>query len=134
MFFADEWDERNGEAIRQQVRSGSGLPGQVSGKRPTAIAQQINQEKGTKISGKFVATIKSKLKQASGSAAAASTPKPATSTRAQKKPAAAGVKPTPTKTALTPASAAALSPHISNLKAAAQRVGKDEAKRIIDLF
>jgi hypothetical protein len=27
-----------------------------------------------------------------------------------------------------------LSQHIANLKAAAQRLGKDEAKRIIDLF
>jgi hypothetical protein len=41
-------------------------------KGPTAIAQQINEEKGFNVTGKFVATIKTKLKQASGSAAPAS--------------------------------------------------------------
>ena len=38
------------------------------------------------------------------------------------------------KRASSPTSAAAPSQHIANLKAAAQRLGKDEAKRIIDLF
>jgi hypothetical protein len=103
-------------------------------KGPTAIAQQINQEKGVKLSGKFVATIKTKLKQASGSAAVAPKPTPAASTPAKKKPAPASVKSTATKTASAPASAAGLSQHIANLKAAVQRLGKDEAKRIIDLF
>ena len=108
-------------------------------KGPTAIAQQINQEKGVKLTGKFVATIKTKLKQAPGSAAVASaapasTQKPSASTPAKKKPAASGLKSTPIKTDRAPASAAALSQHIANLKAAALRLGKDEAKRIIDLF
>ena len=103
-------------------------------KGPTAIAQQINEEKGVKVTGKFVATIKTKLKQASGSAAVAPKPTPAASTRAKKKPAPASVKPTATKAASASANAAALSQHIANLKAAAQRLGKDEAKRIIDLF
>jgi hypothetical protein len=103
-------------------------------KGPTAIAQQINEEKGVKVTGKFVATIKTKLKQASGSAAVAPKPTPAASTRAKKKPAPASVKPTATRMASAPASAAGLSQHIANLKAAAQRLGKDEAKRIIDLF
>ena len=103
-------------------------------KGPTAIAQQINEEKGIKVTGKFVATIKTKLKQASGSAVAASTPTPSVSTPAKKKAAPASVKPTPTKPASAPASAAGLSQHIANLKAAAHRLGKDEAKRIIDLF
>jgi len=103
-------------------------------KGPTAIAQQINEEKGIKVTGKFVATIKTKLKQASGSAAVAPKTAPAASTPAKKKPAPASVKPTATKTASAPASAAGLSQHIANLKAAAQRLGKDEAKRIIDLF
>ena len=31
-------------------------------KGPTAIAQQINDEQGVKVTGKFVATIKTKLK------------------------------------------------------------------------
>ncbi len=103
-------------------------------KGPTAMAQQINQDKGVKLSGKFVATVKTKVKQASGSAAAASTPKPAAFTTAKKKPAPSSVKSTAIKPASTPASAAALSQHIANLKAATQRLGKDEAKRIIDLF
>jgi hypothetical protein len=103
-------------------------------KGPTAIAQQIAEEKGVKISGKHVGTIKAKLKQASGSTAAAPTQAPAASTPAKKKPAPASVKSTATKTASTPAGAAGLSQHIAHLKAAAQRLGKDEAKRIIDLF
>jgi hypothetical protein len=103
-------------------------------KGPSVIAKQIGEEQRVKITGKFVTTIKSKLKQTSGSAAVASTPTPAASTPAKKKPAPAKVKSAPTKTASTPASAAVLSQHIANLKAAAQRLGKDEAKRIIDLF
>jgi hypothetical protein len=107
-------------------------------KGPTAIAQQIAEEKGVKISGKHVATIKTKLKQASGTAAATPTPAPSAVTSAKKKPAKkpvpARVKSTTTKPAAAPASAATLSQHIGNLKAAAQRLGKDEAKRIIDLF
>jgi hypothetical protein len=104
------------------------------GKGPTAIAQQINEEKGIKVTGKFVATIKTKLKQAPVWAAAASAPTRSAATPAKKKAAPASVKPTATKTASAPASAAGLSQHIANLKAAAQRLGKDEAKRIIDLF
>ena len=103
-------------------------------KGPAAIAQQINQEKGVKLSGNFVATVKTKLKQASGSTGVASKPTPSASTPAKKKPAPAKVKSTTSKPASTPASAAILSHHIANLKAAAQRLGKDEAKRIIDLF
>jgi hypothetical protein len=103
-------------------------------KGPTAIAQQINEEKGVKLSGKLVTSVKTKLKQASGSAAVASKPKPSASTPAKKKPAPASVKPSTTKPASAPASAAVLSQHIANLKAAVQRLGKDEAKRIIDLF
>ncbi len=108
-------------------------------KGPTAIAQQINQEKGVKVSGKFVATIKTKLKQASGSvatasAAARSTSTPSTTSPTKKKPAPASVRPAATKPASAPASAVALSQHIANLKAATQRLGKDEAKRIIDLL
>ena len=103
-------------------------------KGPTAIAQQINEEKGVKLSGNFVASVKTKLKQASSSAATNSTPKPSAVKPAKKKPAPASVKSTATKAASTPASAAVLSQYIANLKAAAQRLGKDEAKRIIDLF
>ena len=103
-------------------------------KGPTAIAQQINDEQGVKVTGKFVVTIKTKLNQASGSAAVAPKPTPSASTPAKKKAAPAIVKSTATKPASTPASAAALSQHIANLKAAALRLGKDEAKRIIDLF
>jgi hypothetical protein len=98
-------------------------------KGPAAIAQQISQEKRVKLSGKFVTSVKTKLKQAS-----ASTPTPAAVTRTKKKPAPASVKAAPAKPASAPARAAALSQHIANLKAAAQRLGKDEAKRIIDLF
>src|SRR5262245_40344435 len=103
-------------------------------KGPAAIAQQINEEKGVKLSGKLVTSVKTKLKQASGSAAAASTPTPAAGTPTKKKPTPASVKSTATKTASAPASAAVLSQHIANWKAAVQRLGKDEAKRIIDLF
>jgi hypothetical protein len=103
-------------------------------KGPTAIAQQITEEKGLKITSNFVAAAKSKLKQASGSAATNSTPKPSAVKPAKKKPAPASVKSTATKTASAPASAAGLSQLIANLKAAVQRLGKDEAKRIIDLF
>jgi hypothetical protein len=103
-------------------------------KGPAAIAQQINEEKGVKLSGNFVASVKTKLKQASGSAAVAPKPTPTASTPAKKKPAPAKGKSTATKAASTPASAAVLSQYIANLKAAAQRLGKDEAKRIIDLF
>jgi hypothetical protein len=108
-------------------------------KGPTAIAQQINEEKGVKVTGKFVATIKTKLKQAPGSAATPSTavpstPTPSPSTPAKKKPAPARVKSAPIKPTSAAGSAAGLSQHIANLKAAAQRLGKDEAKRIIDLF
>jgi hypothetical protein len=106
-------------------------------KGPAALAQQINEEKGVKLSGNFVASVKTKLKHTSGSTAVASaatnsTPKPSAATK--KKPAPATVKSTAAKPASAPASAAALSQHIANLKAAVQRLGKDEAKRIIDLF
>jgi hypothetical protein len=103
-------------------------------KGPAAIAQQISEEKGLKLSGKFVNAVKAKLKQAPGSAAVASKPTPSTSTPAKKKPAPASVKATAAKPEKAPPSAAALSQHIANLKAAAQRLGKDEAKRILDLF
>src|SRR6516162_6960650 len=82
-------------------------------KGPTAIAQQINQEKGLKITSNFVAAAKTKLKQASGSAAtpsaaASSTPKPPASTPSKKKPAPAKVKSTTSKPASAPASASVL--------------------------
>lgn len=96
-------------------------------KGPTAIAQQINDDKGIKITSNFVATVKTKLKKTSGSTATASTP-------VKKKPAAVRAKSAPTKPAPAAVSAAGLVQHIANLKAAAQRLGKDEAKRIIDLF
>jgi len=101
-------------------------------KGPAAIAKQIGEEQGVKITGKLVTSVKTKLKQTPGSAAPAATPTPATSTPAKKKVAPARAKSTPAKPA--PASSAALSQHIANLKAAAQKLGKDEAKRIIDLF
>ena len=101
-------------------------------KGPAAIAKQIGEEQGVKITGKFVNAVKTKLKQTPGSAAPVATPTPATSTPAKKKAAPARAKSTPAKPA--PASAAALSQHIANLKAAAQKLGKGEAKRIIDLF
>jgi hypothetical protein len=103
-------------------------------KGPTAIAKQIGEEQGVKITGKFVTTIKSKLKQTPSPTAPASTPTPSAVTPTKKKPAPASVKSTAAKPVSAPASAAALSHHIANLKAAAQRLGKDEAKRIIDLF
>jgi hypothetical protein len=103
-------------------------------KGPSAIAKQIGEEQRVKITGKFVTTIKSKLKQTSGSTAVASKPTPTASTPAKMKPAPAKAKSAPTKLASTSARAAVLSQHIANLKAAAQRLGKDEAKRIIDLF
>ena len=113
--------------------------GKYPEKGPTAIAQQINDEKGVKVTANFVATVKTKSKQTSGSAtigsaAAAPRPKPSSSAPAKKKPAPARVKFTAAKPASAPVSAAGLSQHIANLKAAAQRLGKDEAKRIIDLF
>ena len=104
------------------------------GKGPAAIAQQINEDKGVKLSGSFVASVKTKLKQASGSVAVASKPAPTAVAGTKKKLAPASVKATPATSATAPATAAALSQHIANLKAAAQRLGKDEAKRIIDLF
>ena|SRR5579875_265060 len=108
--------------------------GKYPEKGSTAIAQQINDEKGVKVTGKFVATVKTKLKQTTGSTAVAPRSAPSASTPAKKKPAPASVKATATKPASAPASAGGLSQHIANLKAAAQRLGKDEAKRIIDLF
>lgn len=101
-------------------------------KGPAAIAKQIGEEQGVKVTGKLVTSVKTKLKQSSGSTAPASTSTPATSAPAKKNAAPARGKSTPAKPA--PASAAALSQHIANLKAAAQKLGKDEAKRIIDLF
>ena len=53
-------------------------------KGPAAIAQQINQERGLKLSGSFVASVKTKLKQASGSAAVASKPAPTAVTPTKK--------------------------------------------------
>jgi hypothetical protein len=103
-------------------------------KGPSAIAKQITDEHGVKLTGKFVATVKTKLKQPSGSAAATSAPAHSAPTLAKKKPAPASVKATPVKPASAPASTAGLSQHIANLKAAAHRLGKEEAKRIIDLF
>jgi hypothetical protein len=113
-------------------------------KGPSAIAKQIADEHKVMVTGKFVATVKTKVKQASssaavaspsaGSAVALSVPKSAKPAPARKKPAVAKVKPTSAKPAPASASAAGLSQHIANLKAAAQRLGKDEAKRIIDLF
>ena len=116
---------------------------------PSAIAKQINAEHGMKLSGKFVATVKTKLKQAGGSAAVASpsaasavalsaptpaVPTPVRKKPAKKKPAVANVKSISAKPAPASASPAGLSQHIANLKAAAQQLSKDEAKRIIDLF
>jgi hypothetical protein len=103
-------------------------------KGPTAIAQQINTEKGVNLSGKFVAAVKTKLQQAPASAAVGSTPTSSAVTPARKRLAPASVKSAPARPASAAVSAAALSQHIANLKAAAQRLGKDEAKRIIDLF
>jgi hypothetical protein len=110
-------------------------------KGPSAIAEQITDEQGVKLTGKFVATIKTKLKQASGSVPVASAAKLSVPTSAQAapkpaktKPAPASVKATPAKPTPAPASTAGLSQHIANLKAAALKLGKDEAKRIIDLF
>src|SRR6516162_9510623 len=80
-------------------------------KGPAAIAQQINEEKGVKLSGKFVTAVKTRLKQASGSAAVASKPAPTAVTPTKKKPAPASVKATPAKPAKAPATAAALSQH-----------------------
>jgi hypothetical protein len=102
-------------------------------KGPSAIAKQITEEKGIKLSGKFVATIKTKAKQSAGAAAMAPASVPAVPTAARKKPAPARAKAAPAP-APTSTGAAALSHHIANLKAAVQRLGKDEAKRIIDLF
>lgn len=106
-------------------------------KGPSAIAQQITKERGVKITGKYVTSVKTKLKQtngspAAGSAAPTSAPSPKPATPAKKKAAPASLKSAPTKSA--PANGAALSQHIANLKAAAHKLGKDEAKRIIDLF
>src|SRR5581483_6439178 len=97
-------------------------------KGPSAIAKQITDEHGVKITGKFVATIKTKLKQASAPAPAAAVPAKPAPAAAKKKPAPANVKSAPAKPAPAPASAAGLSQVIANLKAAAQRLGKDEAK------
>jgi hypothetical protein len=99
---------------------------------PSAIARRITQEHGVKLTGKFVATIKTKLKQ--GSAAAPSPPTPAAASPPKKNPTPAPLKSPAAKPAAPPASAVGLSQHIANLKAAAQRLGKDEAKRIIELF
>src|SRR5690348_3555594 len=92
-------------------------------KGPTAIAQQIAEEKGVKLTGKFVATVKTKLKQASGApapatASALSAPKPSAAASAKKKPAPPKGKPAPAKPEPAPASVAGLSQHIANLKAA----------------
>jgi hypothetical protein len=113
-------------------------------KGPSAIAKQITAEKGLKVTASFVATVKTKLKQSAGSpvvaspstgsAVALSTPTPAVPKSARKKPARAKVKSALAKPAPASASVAALSQHIANLKAAALQLGKDEAKRIIDLF
>ena len=101
-------------------------------KGPAAIAKQIGEKQGVKITGKLVTSVKTKLKQTPGSAVPAATATPATATATKKNAAPARGKSTPAKPA--PARAAALSQHIANLKAAAQKLGKDEAKRIIDLF
>jgi len=115
-------------------------------KGPSAIAKQITDEHGVKLTGRFVGTIKTKLKQAAGSAAAPSVPAQAAakmvpsapgraaSKPAKKKPTPASVQSTPAKPTPAPANAVGLSQHVANLKAATQRLGKDEAKRIIDLF
>lgn len=103
-------------------------------KGPSAIAKQITEEHGVNVTGKFVATVKTKVKQASGSAPAAAVPAKAAPSAAKRKPARAKKKTAPATIAAVPAGVAALSLHIANLKAAAQKLGKDEAKRIIDLF
>ena len=130
------WQTRESKVMAKQSVNKSALVrdylAKYPEKGPTAIAQQINEEKGVKLTGSFVASVKTKLRQASGSAAVA--PKPSASTPAKMKPAPAKAKSAPTKLASTSARAAVLSQHIANLKAAAQRLGKDEAKRIIDLF
>ena len=137
------WQTRESKVMAKQSVNKSALVRDYLAKYPhqgpAAIAQQINQEKGVKLSGSFVASVKTKLKQASrsaatASAAARSTPTPSTSTPTKKKPAPSSGKTAAAKPASAPASTAALSQHIANLKAAALRLGKDEAKRIIDLF
>src|SRR5262249_37732720 len=85
-------------------------------KGPAAIAQQINQEKGIKLSGNFVATVKTKLKQAPSSPPPPPNPPPPPPPPKKKNPPPASVKPTATKPASAPASAAGLSQHNCQLE------------------
>src|SRR5437588_11137649 len=96
-------------------------------KMPSVIAQQITQERRVKMTGKYVATIKTKLKQAGRSAATATPrPKPVRSA-ARTTTAPATAKSIAAQPERAPAGAAGLSQHIANLKAASQRLGRDEA-------
>lgn len=100
-------------------------------KGPSEIARLITQEKGINMTGKFVATIKTKLAQADTRKA---DPKRAAArkSRLAAKPAAATAAHNQAKPAAP--TSHGMAEHIANLKAAAHFLGKDEAKRILDLF
>jgi hypothetical protein len=99
------------------------------GKAPTELAQQITREKGVPVTAKYVNDIKFKDKAKKTPASAKPGSAPA---RAEPAPTTPPSPPAPAKQAA--ARAEGVAQHIANLKAAAQRLGKDEAKRIIDLF
>ena len=82
-------------------------------KGPSELAGLITKETGVEVDASFVSAVKTKMKQAQADAKA----KPAT-----KAPAGA-----PTK-------GHGVSDHVANLKAAAAALGKDHAKKIIDLL
>ena len=114
-------------------------------KGPTAIAKQIAEEHRVKLTGKYVATVKTKLKLVGGSSTVASpstAPAVASSipTIAASKPAKKETSPSQKSNPLPPSPhqhrpvQRRVPQHIANLKAAAHQLGKDEAKKIIDLF
>jgi hypothetical protein len=103
-------------------------------KRPSEIARLITEEKQVDISTKFVATIKTNLKHGVGKREAAA-PAAASTNRATTKGTAKTSKGEARKAKAKAATAApGMSHHIANLKAAVQALGKDQARKIIELF
>ena len=97
---------------------------------PSALSKRIKAEKGVDVSADFISGVKGKLKREMKQGSSGK--KKAGAKKAKAKPKAAPAA-APAKAAAAP-KGRAVSDHIANLKSAALQLGKEQAKRIIDLF
>ena len=105
---------------------------------PAEIAAKIKAEKKIDVNNDYVSKVKGELKKGgNGVLKAKPKPKPKAKAGSKAKPKAKanGPKPAPSAAAASAAKASKLtSAHIANIKAAVEHLGKDEARRILDLF